>query len=418
MMAWAVAIGATRPFSAICSPCRWRPASPARWRSLPACSSPPPCSSPRARPRQPLAAEPGAGGADCGGGCAGAAVSGGGDGVRVQGGQGQASGERGRQPAEVSAGWLRRAGSPAGGCFAAAGSTRDALGELQLTAAGRAAARSLVRAHRLWESYLDTHFDLPRDHLHDAAERMEHFLGAELQEELAAELAGRAVDPHGKAIPPASQSATNTGDGRLSAADRWPSRRERIGHAGRSPETRFGPGYFAQPQCGLTTRHGTLTTLRPRTCRANLLAHDFLLHQHLLISRAIALGTVVAAQPCDEKAEQRRQLCRQNGTSLHFIDRLLDLLHLRHQPAAVRDARPDRRSACCRSAGMALRTVQGRRAVGRGSQGPSRAARRQRAKMRVYVQRVLDDVRLGAACRSQFVDLRSQKSWANRIPQP
>jgi ABC-type Mn2+/Zn2+ transport system permease subunit len=75
---------------------------------------------------------------------------------------------------------------------------------LQLTTAGQAAARSLIRAHRLWESYLDTHFDLPRDHLHDAAERMEHFLGTELQEELAAELSDRAVDPHGKAIPPAT----------------------------------------------------------------------------------------------------------------------------------------------------------------------------------------------------------------------
>jgi ABC-type Mn2+/Zn2+ transport system permease subunit len=75
---------------------------------------------------------------------------------------------------------------------------------LALTDSGRAAARSLVRAHRLWESYLDAHFDLPRDHLHDAAERMEHYLGAELQAELAAELSDRAVDPHGKAIPDAA----------------------------------------------------------------------------------------------------------------------------------------------------------------------------------------------------------------------
>jgi len=86
--------------------------------------------------------------------------------------------------------------------------TRDRLDELQLTSAGRGAARSLVRAHRLWESYLDTHFDLPRDHLHDAAERMEHYLGADLQQELAAELAGRAVDPHGKAIPAADAEAS------------------------------------------------------------------------------------------------------------------------------------------------------------------------------------------------------------------
>jgi manganese/zinc/iron transport system permease protein len=71
-----------------------------------------------------------------------------------------------------------------------------------LTSSGRTAARNLVRAHRLWESYLDTHFDLPRDHLHEAAERMEHFLGTDLADELAAELADRAVDPHGKTIPP------------------------------------------------------------------------------------------------------------------------------------------------------------------------------------------------------------------------
>ncbi len=75
---------------------------------------------------------------------------------------------------------------------------------LQLTDNGRLVARGLIRAHRLWETYLDTHFDLPRDHLHEPAERMEHYLGAELQEELAAELADRAVDPHGKVIPPAA----------------------------------------------------------------------------------------------------------------------------------------------------------------------------------------------------------------------
>ena len=78
----------------------------------------------------------------------------------------------------------------------------DSVGNRRLTDAGRTAARNLVRAHRLWETYLDTHFDLPRDHLHDAAERMEHFLDPGLQAELDAELAGVSTDPHGKAIPP------------------------------------------------------------------------------------------------------------------------------------------------------------------------------------------------------------------------
>ena len=73
---------------------------------------------------------------------------------------------------------------------------------MQLTEAGRRAAQSIVRSHRLWEAYLDENFELPLDHLHDAAERAEHFIGPELQEQLAAEVRASDRDPHGKAIPP------------------------------------------------------------------------------------------------------------------------------------------------------------------------------------------------------------------------
>jgi manganese/zinc/iron transport system permease protein len=90
--------------------------------------------------------------------------------------------------------------------------TKDRMQQPRLTEAGRTAARKLVRAHRLWETYLDTHFDLPRDHLHDAAERMEHFLDPELQAELDAELAGVATDPHGKEIPPAETATDVSGE--------------------------------------------------------------------------------------------------------------------------------------------------------------------------------------------------------------
>jgi manganese/zinc/iron transport system permease protein len=75
-------------------------------------------------------------------------------------------------------------------------------GEFRLTNRGRQHAQSIVRAHRLWESYLATHFDLPADHLHAPAERMEHSLDAELQEQLADELAHKQLDPHGSPIPP------------------------------------------------------------------------------------------------------------------------------------------------------------------------------------------------------------------------
>lgn len=83
---------------------------------------------------------------------------------------------------------------------------RDARGRLDLTERGRRYAKVLVRAHRLWESYLQKHLPLPADHLHDPAERMEHYIGPKLQDQLAEELAQPDIDPHGKKIPPAADS--------------------------------------------------------------------------------------------------------------------------------------------------------------------------------------------------------------------
>lgn len=73
---------------------------------------------------------------------------------------------------------------------------------LMLTDAGRKKAADVVRAHRLWEAFLEKNFDLPPDHLHEPASRIEHFLGPKLQERLAQELQQPQVDPHGRAIPP------------------------------------------------------------------------------------------------------------------------------------------------------------------------------------------------------------------------
>lgn len=70
-----------------------------------------------------------------------------------------------------------------------------------LTDSGTTAARDLVRSHRLWESYMAHHFSLPDARLHDTAEKVEHFLGPELQAEIAAELDQPTMDPHGKVIP-------------------------------------------------------------------------------------------------------------------------------------------------------------------------------------------------------------------------
>jgi len=72
---------------------------------------------------------------------------------------------------------------------------------LQLTDAGRRRAASLVRSHRLWEAYLVEHLGLPADHVHDPAERMEHFIDARLQEQIIADLRDAKQDPHGREIP-------------------------------------------------------------------------------------------------------------------------------------------------------------------------------------------------------------------------
>lgn len=70
-----------------------------------------------------------------------------------------------------------------------------------LTPLGDAAARELVRRHRLWESYLVTEAGVAADHVHPTAERLEH-----LTVRPEPESGVPATDPHGKRIPtPADQ---------------------------------------------------------------------------------------------------------------------------------------------------------------------------------------------------------------------
>ncbi len=72
---------------------------------------------------------------------------------------------------------------------------------VHLTDTGREAARTLVRSHRLWESFLAKHFVLGTGRFHESAEQVEHFLDGELLAELDQHLDRPGVDPHGRAIP-------------------------------------------------------------------------------------------------------------------------------------------------------------------------------------------------------------------------
>lgn len=90
----------------------------------------------------------------------------------------------------------------AGRSLRAAGDTRPGVGGGSdcLTEAGRDRARRLVRAHRLWESFLAGNVNVRPDHTHGTAERLEHVTDERLREKLAE--SASSSDPQGRQIPP------------------------------------------------------------------------------------------------------------------------------------------------------------------------------------------------------------------------
>ena len=74
-------------------------------------------------------------------------------------------------------------------------------GNFDLTAAGERKAQQLVRAHRLWETYLVNQVGLSEHQIHDDAERFEHLLTREMLDQVDEELGYPEIDPHGSPIP-------------------------------------------------------------------------------------------------------------------------------------------------------------------------------------------------------------------------
>lgn len=83
------------------------------------------------------------------------------------------------------------------------GLVESRAGSLSLTPAGRDYALQIVRAHRLWERWLDDETDFPLTRLHEAADRAEHRLSADEADALDARLGHPPTDPHGDPIPTA-----------------------------------------------------------------------------------------------------------------------------------------------------------------------------------------------------------------------
>jgi len=73
--------------------------------------------------------------------------------------------------------------------------------KLTLTKDGIEEAKRLVRAHRLWETYLVNQVGLTEDQIHEAAEKYEHLLTEEMLDEVDEKLGFPSMDPHGSPIP-------------------------------------------------------------------------------------------------------------------------------------------------------------------------------------------------------------------------
>ena len=73
--------------------------------------------------------------------------------------------------------------------------------ELSLTVEGMRQAQKLVRAHRLWETYLVNEMGVAEIHIHQDAEDHEHHLSDDMLDELDSYLDFPDRDPHGSPIP-------------------------------------------------------------------------------------------------------------------------------------------------------------------------------------------------------------------------
>jgi len=73
--------------------------------------------------------------------------------------------------------------------------------EITLTDEGKKEANRLVRAHRLWETYMVQQMGMTEEQIHEEAEKYEHLLTDDMIEEVDEKLGYPSTDPHGSRIP-------------------------------------------------------------------------------------------------------------------------------------------------------------------------------------------------------------------------
>lgn len=81
--------------------------------------------------------------------------------------------------------------------------------QISITTSGVDEAKTLVRAHRLWETYLVQEIGLSEEQIHEDAEKYEHLLTDEILDEVDEKLGFPSIDPHGSPIPAKKGIPTN-----------------------------------------------------------------------------------------------------------------------------------------------------------------------------------------------------------------
>lgn len=77
----------------------------------------------------------------------------------------------------------------------------DAGSVWTLTEKGISEAKRIIRAHRLWELYMQKFMQIQSDHVHESAESIEHIMTPALEAELLKEMGKPSSDPHQQNIP-------------------------------------------------------------------------------------------------------------------------------------------------------------------------------------------------------------------------
>ncbi len=104
--------------------------------------------------------------------------------------------------------------------------------DLQLTSTGEQKALQIIRAHRIWESYLANEGTAIED-LHEEADRSEHFATPQQIDAMEVELGYPKRDPHGDPIPSSNSEVVESG----LPLTQWPQDQEaRIVHVEDEPK--------------------------------------------------------------------------------------------------------------------------------------------------------------------------------------